>query len=694
MSVLSSCPRRTPAWLIAGLLLPPVLAAGPSGASLSYASMPSASMAPVPIPASGSTPDMLFAQPQFERLWSRTDLPVALGQAARSWLWGPQPGEVRAEPFSIAPGGTRLVQYFDKARMEVNPAVADLSDPWAVTTGLLVVELVSGRVQVGPDRYEMRTPAEVPVAGDDPVRPDLDTAPHYSSFRGVASLPGGPDRRAAPATGTPVLATIDRAGRVGALPESEVRYAAYAPETGHNIPDVFVRFMQARGPVNEGGALKEEPLFDPVYLLGYPITEAYWATVPLGGKPTRVLVQLFQRRVLTYVPGFDPAWQVQMGNVGLHYFRWRYGRAWQAVGAGDTFVRLAGDKLFYAGRPIVLKGTNYWYSKYPFVDTWTRWDAPFMKEELDKARQLGVNVIRIGIPYDHGRTIKIVWGPNCRDDGSRCYKVQGPIVNMMTQLLQIAASYNMKVLFTLFEWSDSFPPTNTDEFKYQRYYLQGIIAPFAEDDRVLGWDLHNEPEHYFTWGQPGGRQKVVDWVSNIAAEVRRLDKQHPITVGVGQPDTLWVPGSKAQRIVDVVDFVSFHSYDAGGLRGQIDAIRARTARPVVLEEMGWPTGPPQLSGPKATYDEATQLFLYRTMLADAKASGLAGVIQWTLWDNPPGDPETAEPSIEPWFGLVRLDGTFKPAAAEFRGAYPAPPLPSRTYSNVPLTHYARDKDQP
>src|SRR3954471_3476430 len=94
-----------------------------------------------------------FAAPQFEAVWVRADRPVAGGQAARSWLWGPQPGETRQEPFAGAPGGTRLVQYFDKARMEANPG-ADPASPWAVTTGLLTVELVSGKIQTGPDSWE------------------------------------------------------------------------------------------------------------------------------------------------------------------------------------------------------------------------------------------------------------------------------------------------------------------------------------------------------------------------------------------------------------------------------------------------------------------------------------------------------------------------------------------------------------
>jgi polysaccharide biosynthesis protein PslG len=42
----------------------------------------------------------------------------------------------------------------------------------------------------------------------------------------------------------------------------------------------------------------------------------------VGGKDMPVLIQAYQRRVLTYVPDFEPTWQVQQGNVGQHYLEW------------------------------------------------------------------------------------------------------------------------------------------------------------------------------------------------------------------------------------------------------------------------------------------------------------------------------------------------------------------------------------
>ena len=59
--------------------------------------------------------------------------------------------------------------------------------------------------------------------------------------------------------------------------------------------------------------------------MGYPITEPYWARVKIEGVYYDVLFQLYERRTLAYIPSFPKGWQVQMGNVGSHYYRWLYG---------------------------------------------------------------------------------------------------------------------------------------------------------------------------------------------------------------------------------------------------------------------------------------------------------------------------------------------------------------------------------
>jgi hypothetical protein len=82
-----------------------------------------------PPPAQAAAPPITFADPVFGRVWQRTDGPVAAGTVTRSWVWGPGSWAAGREPYGEAPGGARLVQYFDKGRMEINDPTADRAEP-------------------------------------------------------------------------------------------------------------------------------------------------------------------------------------------------------------------------------------------------------------------------------------------------------------------------------------------------------------------------------------------------------------------------------------------------------------------------------------------------------------------------------------------------------------------------------------
>ncbi len=252
-----------------------------------------------------------IADPAMANIWQASDGPIASGASGRTWTWGPQPNSAaRLEPYSEGPDGSRLVQYFDKSRMEVTKPDGDRNSKWFVTNGLLTVELVSGRIQTGDNRYQEATPAQVPVAGD----PNSPQAPTYATFNKLTSLPGAPERREADRKGQTVTATLSREGQIGQTqPSSPVRAAYYDAALGHNIPDVFWNWLND----SKNGV-------DWLFALGHPISEPYWVTVNLQGRPTQVLVQLFERRVLTFNPANSPEWRVEMGNIGQHYFRWRY----------------------------------------------------------------------------------------------------------------------------------------------------------------------------------------------------------------------------------------------------------------------------------------------------------------------------------------------------------------------------------
>src|SRR6478736_9705482 len=119
-----------------------------------------------------------FADPAFQSTWERTDKLVADGTAKRSFYWGPAPGVSKSEPYVEGDGGKRLVKYFDKSRMEINHPNANRNDPFFVTNGLLTVELVTGRMQVGDNSFVDRYPAQIPLAADT----DDPSAPTYATF--------------------------------------------------------------------------------------------------------------------------------------------------------------------------------------------------------------------------------------------------------------------------------------------------------------------------------------------------------------------------------------------------------------------------------------------------------------------------------------------------------------------------------
>ncbi len=296
--------------LLAVTALPPVSYAAPA-------------QAPVALPAS-----LPFADSAFESVWTRNDQPVATKAATRSWTWGPAPLAAGLEAYAEAPDGSgkRLVQYFDKARMEVNNTKLSPTDKAYVTNGLLTVELISGRMQVGNSKFNTGKPAEINLASDR----DDPNAPTYASFGTVSNTSAGAKSRPDKSKGGYATERINRAGAVSddpskaKLPEAKVAY--FEKSTGHNVPKVFWDYLNSTGPVRLGVANANKPVLDPwVFAMGLPISDAYWATVKIEGKTQEVLIQAFERRALTYVPSLAPAWRVQMGNIGAHYFEWRYG---------------------------------------------------------------------------------------------------------------------------------------------------------------------------------------------------------------------------------------------------------------------------------------------------------------------------------------------------------------------------------
>ena len=192
------------------------------------------------------------------------------------------------------------MQYFDKGRMELNQPGGP------VTAGLLAVELITGQQQDGDATFVAREPGRVTVAGD----PD-NPFPTYADLGRLRGREGANNVAAA----TPITKLYRPDGSFGvytaATADPLAATTGYDLPTGHNIPRAFDDFRNAPG---YGG----------LPAIGLAYTEPVWAEVKVAGQTKPVLMQAFERRVLTYTPSNPTGFKVEYGNIGQGYYRWRY----------------------------------------------------------------------------------------------------------------------------------------------------------------------------------------------------------------------------------------------------------------------------------------------------------------------------------------------------------------------------------
>jgi hypothetical protein len=239
------------------------------------------------------------------------------GEAIAPNFWGPTDAAAFNEQYAEGstgfsesgptnPGqGMRLVQYFDKGRMELTHPASGI-----VTNGLLANELITGQLQLGDSTFQQRAPANIPIAGD-PNNP----GPTYAGLgtKGATLFdPAAPQTPTARNLGVLVETRVAADGTVTTkqqlAAQGPMAIAVYDAATRHNVPTAFADYRNTVGLLTVGLA-KSEP---------------FLTTVKVAGAQKQVMVQVFERRVLTYTADNQPAFQVEMGNIGQHYYQWRY----------------------------------------------------------------------------------------------------------------------------------------------------------------------------------------------------------------------------------------------------------------------------------------------------------------------------------------------------------------------------------
>ena len=242
-------------------------------------------------------------------------------------FWGPTYQPAAQEPYADSPGGTRLVQYFDKARME------QTTPGNSVTNGLLTVELITGRRQLGDTAFGAFAPSLLPVVGD-----LSNTWPPYAALGGAVFAARVKQNNEPIGTVYKPDGTFAVNPGLGAEPGAA--FGVYVTDPGgvyaHNVPAAFSAYLAAL------------PLAWQT-VMGLPVTEPFWVNVRVGTVPTWVLVQPFERRVLSYTPTNPDAFKVEMGNIGQHYYQWRYGG--NSAGTSSAAGTIATGTALVSGTP-------------------------------------------------------------------------------------------------------------------------------------------------------------------------------------------------------------------------------------------------------------------------------------------------------------------------------------------------------
>jgi hypothetical protein len=196
-------------------------------------------------------------------------------------------------------------------------------------------------------------------------------------------------------------------------------------------------------------------------------------------------------------------------------------------------------------------------------------------KELGWAESLGMNTMRVFL-HD------LLW----QEDSEGFKKRIG-------QFLEISSRHHIKPLFVLFDscWDPDpklgvqHPPipgvhnsgwvqspgrvalTDPAQEGRLKSYVTGVVGAFANDDRVLGWDVWNEPSNtnhgsYFKL-EPSNKPELVEaLLPNVFAWARDGHPSQPLTSGVWDIDfENGEPLTKTQQIqLEDSDVISFHNY--------------------------------------------------------------------------------------------------------------------------------------
>ncbi len=247
------------------------------------------------------------------------------------------------------------------------------------------------------------------------------------------------------------------------------------------------------------------------------------------------------------------------------------------------------------------------------------------------------------------------------------------------QFVDIAARHRIKPLFVFFDscwdpqpragrqraprpgvhnsgWAQSPGAERLGDPRYvpvMRDYVTAVMTQFRNDNRVLGWDLWNEPDNPANQYRKAERSDKDQLVANLLPQVfrwaRAVDPSQPLTSGVWRGDWGQPQGRSAISDIQLAnsDVVTFHSYaEPAGFESRINELTP-LGRPILCTEY--------MARPRGSTVQNILPVAKRHNVGAINWGLVAGKTQtyfpWDSWDHP----YTTVPKV--WFhDLIRPEG--------------------------------------
>jgi hypothetical protein len=176
-------------------------------------------------------------------------------------------------------------------------------------------------------------------------------------------------------------------------------------------------------------------------------------------------------------------------------------------------------------------------------EAWWFYNPEKMREEVSLARQVHANCIRLWIEFT-------AWMADPE-------KVTANFLDAVKAIDECG----MKTMPCLFNrWHDKmwdYGGTYTEDlfrlWKPRQEYVRSLVMPLVNDDRILIWDLCNEPSARDLISDVN--KKEFEFLSLIAQTVRECGARQPITIGTVQND------GNIDTYAPLVDVLCGHPYD-------------------------------------------------------------------------------------------------------------------------------------